>query len=68
MKRFPVNCFFDTSINRESLKIISYQLIKHFQIIKYEVSRMKDVNNMNKAARMHTKQQQKNIQNECALS
>lgn len=29
---------------------------------------MKDVNNMNKAARMHTKQQQKNIQNECALS
>lgn len=64
MKKNPGQ-FFDTSINRIFLKFISYHLIKHFQILKCEVSLIKIVNNLKEAARMKTNQQQ---QNRCALS
>lgn len=46
----------DTLINRKIIKFITYQLIKHFQIIKCEMPLIKNVNNVNEAARMNTKQ------------
>lgn len=55
LHQFPVNFSFDTSINRKVIKIISYHLIKHFQLIKCEVSLTKNVNTVNEAARMNAK-------------
>lgn len=58
MKSFPVIFFFDTSINRKIIIYISYHLIKHFQIKKNEVPLIKNVNNVNEATGMNTKQEQ----------
>lgn len=58
MKNWPENFINALRINRKIIEFISNNLINHFQIIKCEVSLIKNVNNLNEAARMNTKQQQ----------
>lgn len=56
MKNWPENFINALRINRKIIEFISNNLINHFQIIKCEVSLIKNVNNVNEAARMNTKQ------------